>query len=61
MGRRCANCGHVICKGRLEALPDAMVCVACSDVRPKTEDDVELDGTSYDDLLSMATTPRGEQ
>lgn len=44
MERRCVECGAVIPRGRLQALPDAVLCVDCVEVRPYTEDDLEPSG-----------------
>jgi hypothetical protein len=39
---RCRECSTVIPVGRLEALPDTETCVACSNVKPRSIEDVDV-------------------
>lgn len=39
---RCKDCHQPIPQERLEALPDTLTCVACSQVKPKTSNDVDV-------------------
>ena len=43
--RTCSKCGKVIPQGRIAALPDTDTCVMCSNVRPRTAADVEIDAS----------------
>lgn len=54
--RNCSVCGEAIPQERLEALPDTGTCVRCSNVRPVTDRDVEVDGA---DPANVAKSSRG--
>jgi RNA polymerase-binding transcription factor DksA len=40
---RCSECDAPIPYERLRVLPDTTTCVKCSRVKPRTEEDVEID------------------
>jgi hypothetical protein len=51
----CQSCGKPIPAARLKALPDTLTCVKCSEVHRLTEDDVDIDGSSGQDMNSMVS------
>lgn len=61
MERRCVVCGVKIPKGRLKLLPATATCTEHSQEQPKTEFDVEIDGTDPAELKQVAAMPKGER
>lgn len=59
--RRCNKCGGMIPIERLEALPDTTTCVGCSDAKPVTDSDVELDGADATDVQRQVFSSKGER
>ena len=61
MIRTCSRCGDKIPKGRLDAMPGVEYCVRCSDAKPRTLADVDVDGPDGADLAKVAAEPKGEK
>ena len=55
--RHCEECGNLIPRTRLLALPDTLTCVACSTVQPWNENNFALDGTSPEEMARAVVTP----
>ena len=58
--RECVKCGGAIQQGRLKALPDTTTCVLCSTAKPRTADEMEIDGPDREDLIHTAQMNSGE-
>ena len=56
----CLDCGDPIPQGRVEALPETLTCVGCSQVRPRSILDVDVEGADVADLARSAATPDRE-
>lgn len=59
--RKCSKCGGMICVERLELLPETTTCVGCSDAKPVTDRDVELDGADASDVQRQVFSSKGER
>lgn len=55
--RNCCTCGERIPVERLKCLPDTLTCVGCSRVRPRTADDMDLDGGEQAGMLGAFQAP----
>ena len=49
--RFCVQCGDKIPRERLAILPDAVLCVRCVTVKPRTADDIEIDGADLAEVI----------
>ncbi len=61
MKRRCKKCGGRIPAERLAVLPDTRTCAGCSDARPVTNLDVELDTPDASDIQRQVFSSKGER
>lgn len=59
--RRCSKCGGMIPLERLELLPDTTTCVRCSDAKPVTDLDVEIDTADQNDVQRQVFSSKGER
>lgn len=59
--RSCSKCGKLIPQERLQTLPDTETCVLCSQVKPLTENQLDLDGADSHDLFKAVTQGRTER